>query len=203
MKTKNNEVMKTKNLILTVLAVFVAATGFATQRPTMNVIPVENEKAMVAFETMTPATFELSLKNQSGEVVYFKKSEKPVQNYSLIFDLRNLDDGSYHVNLKHGNCTIDREITVFNGHTLQVGEEVRMFSPYYKFENDMLQISYLNNSQKNVFLNVFRDGEHVTGKKLGKEMCIQKMISFSNLDKGTYDVVLSNNQNDFQFTVQK
>ncbi|MBW6534352.1 MAG: hypothetical protein K0B11_05055 [Mariniphaga sp.] len=195
--------MKTKNLVLTAMAVFVAATVFATQLPTMNVIPVKNEKALVAFETMSPANFELSLKNQRGETVYYKKSEVPVQNYKLVFDLKNLENGNYHVNLKHGNCTLDRLITVSNGTNLKVGEEIRMFSPYYKFGNNTLQISYLNNSQKNVFLNIYRDGQYVTGKKLGKEMCIQKTLDFSKLEKGTYNVVLTNNSNEFQFTVQK
>lgn len=195
--------MKTKSLLLTAMAVFVAATGFATQLPTMNVIPVQNEKALVAFETMSPANFELSLKNQRGETIYYKKSEEPVQSYRLVFDLQELEDGNYHVNLNHGNCTLDRLITISNGTNLKVGEEIRMFSPYYKFENNTLQISYLNNSQKNVFLNIFRDGQHITGKKLGKEMCIQKALDFSKLEKGTYNVVLSNNSNEFQFTVQK
>jgi hypothetical protein len=195
--------MKTRTFVLTAMAVFVAATVFATQLPTMNVIPVQNEKALVAFETMSPANFELSLKNQRGETIYYKKSEEPVQNYKLIFNLQDLEDGNYHVNLKHGNCTLDRLITVSNGTNLKVGEEIRMFSPYYKFENNTLQISYLNNSQKNVFLNIFRDGQYVTGKKLGKEMCIQKVLDFSKLEEGTYDVVLTNNSNEFQFTVQK
>jgi hypothetical protein len=195
--------MKTKILLLTALAVFVAATGFATQLPTMNVIPVKSEKALVAFEAMSPANFELSLKNQRGETIYYKKSEEPVQNYKLVFDLQNLEDGNYHVNLKHGNCTLDRLITISNGTNLKVGEEIRMFSPYYKFENNLLQVSYLNNSQKSVFLNIFRDGQYVTGKKLGKEMCIQKVLDFSKLEEGTYDIVLTNNNNEFQFTVQK
>jgi hypothetical protein len=86
---------------------------------------------------------------------------------------------------------------------LKVGEEIRMFSPYFKFEDNKLQISYLNNSQKNVFLNIFREGQYVTGKKLGKEMCIQKALDFSKLETGTYNVILTNNSNEFQFTVQK
>lgn len=195
--------MKTRTFILTALAVCVATTVFATQLPTMNVIPVENEKALVAFETMSPANFELTLTNQRGETIFYKKSVEPVQSYRLVFDLHDLEDGNYHVNLKHGNCTLDREITVLNGLNLKVGEEIRMFSPYYKFEDNKLQVSYLNNSQKNVYLNIFKDGEFVTGKKLGKEMCIQKVLDFSNLEKGTYEVVLSNNSNEFPFVVRK
>lgn len=195
--------MKTKNLVLTVLAVFVAATVFATQLPTLNVIPVENEKALVAFETMSPANFELTLTNHRGETVYYKKSDEPVKNYRLIFDLDNLDEGNYHVNLKHGDCIIDRQITVSNGKNITVGEETRMFSPYCKFEDNILKVSYLNCTQKNVFLTIYNNGQYVTGKKLGKEMCIQKAFDLSKLEKGNYDVVLSNNSSEFQFAFHK
>lgn len=195
--------MKTKSLVLAAMAIFVAATGFATQLPTMNVVPVKDEKALVTFETLLPATFELSLKNHRGEILFYKKSEEPVQNYRLVFDLHNLEDGNYQVNLKHGNCTLDRRITVSNGTNLKVGEEIRMFTPYFKFEDNKLQVSYLNSSQKNVFLNIFRDGQYVTGKKLGKEMCIQKALDFSRLEEGPYDIILSNNNNEFQYSIQK
>lgn len=195
--------MKTKSLVLTALAIFVAATGFATQLPTMNVVPVKNEKALVAFETMSPATFELSLKNHRGEILFYKKSEEPVQNYGLVFDLHNLEDGNYHVSLKHGNCMLDRQITVSNGTNLKVGEEIRMFSPSFKFENNTLQVSYLNSTQKNVFLNIYRNGQHVAGKKLGKEICIQKALDFSKLEEGPYEIILSNNNSEFQYSIQK
>ncbi len=195
--------MKTKNLVLTAMAVFVAATGFATQLPTMNVIPVQNEKALVAFETMSPANFELTLTNRKGEVLYYKKSDEIVQNHRMVFDLHELEDGDYTVRLKHGNCTLTREITLSNHSSIKVGEEIRMFSPYYKFENNKLQLSYLNNAQKNVFVNIFKNGNYVTGKKLGKEMCIQKVLDFSKLEKGTYEVVLNNQSEEYSFTVQK
>jgi hypothetical protein len=195
--------MKTKNLVLTAMAVFVAATVFATQLPTMNVIPVQNEKALVAFETMSPANFELTLTNRKGEVLYYKKSDEIVQNHRMVFDLHELEDGNYTVRLKHGNCILTRELTLSNHSSIKVGEEIRMFSPYYKFENNKLQLSYLNNAQKNVFVNIFKNGNYVTGKNLGKEMCIQKVLDFSKLEKGTYEVVLNNQSEEYLFTVQK
>jgi hypothetical protein len=195
--------MKTKNLVLTALAVFVAATVFATQLPTMNVIPVENEKALVAFETMSPADFELTVTNRNGDVFYYKKSDEPAQSHRMVFDLHELEKGNYNVSLKHGNCTLTREITISNHSGMKVGNEIRMYSPYYKFENNKLQLSYLNNAQKNVFLNIYQNGKHVSGKKLGKDMCIQKVFDLSKLDKGTYEVVLSNQADEYSFIVQK
>jgi hypothetical protein len=195
--------MKTKNLVLTALAVLVAAAVSATKFPTMNVIPVEQEKALVAFEAGTPAAFELSVTNNKGETVYYKKSEKPVDNYRMIFDFHDLENGSYKVCLDYNNCKISREVLVSNHRCMKVGEEIRSFGPFYKYEDNFLKISYLNQSQKNMHVNIYKDGQFVTGKKLGKDLCIHKMLDLSKLEKGTYEVVLSNRNNEYPFTVQK
>jgi len=195
--------MKTKNLVLSAMAVFVATTVFATQLPTMNVVPVNNRKAMVAFEALSPDAFEISVKNRQGETLYYKKSEKPAQTYRTVFDLHNLEEGVYEVCMNSGNFTLVRQLTVSAHSRLKVGEEIRMFSPACSFRENILQLSYLNSAQKNVFLNVYQDGVHVTGKKLGKELCIQKVIDFSKLDEGDYQVVLTCGNQDYTYAIKK
>ncbi len=194
--------MKTKNFVLTVFAVLFAATTFATKLPTMKIVPVEAEKTIVSFESATPSHFELTVKNTDGKTLYYKKSESPVQNYRTLFDFSEMGTGRYRVNLSYGNCTLCRNVTI-TGHEVNVGEEVRLFSPVYSFENNRLNVSFLNKAQKNVFLNVYQDGEHVTGTKLGKEICIQKTVDFSKLGNGTYEVVLSDRHNDYTYVVNK
>ncbi|SHF44306.1 hypothetical protein SAMN05444274_105239 [Mariniphaga anaerophila] len=181
---------------------FVVATAFAVQLPAMNVIPVQDDKALIAFETLSPANFELLIKNDRGEILFSKKSDSPVQEFRTVFDLKFLENGNYKVCLCHGNCRLAREITISDTH-LAVGSETRAYCPYYAFEDNLLKVSYLNNFQKNVFLNIYRDGKFVTGKKLGKEVFIQKALDLSKLEKGTYEVVLSNNNNDYEFIVKK
>jgi hypothetical protein len=195
--------MKTKNLVLTALAVFVATSVSAAKLPTMNVIPVEQEKALVAFEAGTPAAFELSVTNNKGETVYFKKSEKPVANYRMIFDFHDLEDGNYKISLDYNNCKISREVLISDHRCMRVGEEIKCYGPFYKYEDNHLKISYLNQSQKNMHVNIYRDGYFVAGKKLGKDLCIHKMLDLSKLEKGTYEVVLSNRNNEYPFIVQK
>ena len=53
--------MKTKIFILTALAVLITTAGFATKFPTMNVISVDSEKAIVTFEPGAAKSFELKL----------------------------------------------------------------------------------------------------------------------------------------------
>lgn len=195
--------MKTRNYVLTVLAIIIAVTASATKIPTLNVIPVEQHKALVAFENSKPAAVEVTVSNKLGQVLYYKKSEAPVENIRLILDFQDLEDGNYDVTLDFNNIEINREITVANNQLTKVGDASRAYGPYHQFENNMLKVSYLNNSHNNVLMNIYKDGKYVTGKRLGKEMCIQKVFDFSRLEDGQYEVVLSDRQNDYQFVVNK
>ncbi len=195
--------MKTRNFVLTALALIVTATVSATKIPTLNVIPVENQKAMVAFETAKPSAVELSVKNNAGEILYYKKSETPVDKMLMVFDFRDLKDGVYDVSLDFNNCKINREVTIARNQLAGVGKQERAFDPYCTLENNLLKVSYLNNDQKNVLMNIYQDGKHVAVKRLGKEMCIQQAFDLSKLESGQYEIVLTSSNNEYLFTVSK
>lgn len=194
--------MKTKALFLFVLATFLASATFATKLPSMNIVPVKANKTILAFENAKAAHFELSVANSENEILYYKKSETPVENYKTAFDFSNLENGCYHVTLTVGNWTLDRELTV-KGSQIEVGKEVRLAAPVFLFEDNMLQVSFLNMGQKNVFLNIYKEGDHVAGKKLGNEVCVQKTFDLSKLDKGLYEVVLNDKYKSYSYYVKK
>lgn len=195
--------MKAKNFVLTALAIFIAATVTATKLPTLNVVPMENQKTLVAFEASKPATVEISLKNSLGETLYYKKSKSPVEEVSVIFDFHELKDGIYELCLNFNNCKIRRDLTISDNLVKNVGEERRTFGPYCKLENNLLKISYLNSNQKNVHMNIYHDGKQVTAKKLGKEISIQKIFDLSKLESGQYEIVLGDVYDKYQFVVRK
>lgn len=194
--------MKTKSILLSVLAIFLASTVFATKLPSMKIVPTEANKTILAFETVSTAGFELTIENLNGETLHYKKAETPVKNYRTVFNFSELQDGCYNVSFSSENCILKRELTIL-GEKIKVGEEVRLFAPFYSFENNLLNVSFLNKGQKNVFLNIFYDSQYVSGTKLGKELCIQKSLDFSKLPKGTYHVILSDKFQDYSYTVVK
>jgi hypothetical protein len=194
--------MKTKVLFLFVLATFLATATFATNLPSMKITPVKADKTILSFENNKAVNFELTVSNFENEIIYYKKSEAPVENYKAAFDFSNLENGSYHVTLTVGNWTLDRKLTV-KGSQIEVGEEVRLAAPVFLFEDNMLQVSFLNMGQKNVFLNIYKGGDHVTGKKLGNEICVQKVFDLSKLNKGLYEVVLTDKYKTYTYYVNK
>ena len=127
--------MKTRNLVITAIGLLFAVTVSATKVPTLNVIPLKDKKALMAFETSKPVKVEVTLKNQRGETIYYKKSTQAVEDLRLILNFKNLNDGIYNVIADLGNCKISREIKLVNSMVSAVGDEHKAFTPYFKFEN--------------------------------------------------------------------
>jgi len=190
--------MKTKNWILTILACFVAATGFATEFPTMNVIPVEGEKAMLAYSAPDAATLEVTLTDCNGSILYFKRTNGKQSEFNQVFNLNELEDGSYCMCVNYGNRSISRDLVV-NGKDITVGAPMRCYEPFFCLEEDKLNISFFNSPRKQVYVNIYKDGKHVNGYKLGKELAIQKRLDLSKLSPGEYEVVITDYIKDHKF----
>jgi hypothetical protein len=193
--------MKTKRWVLTALAFFIAAIGFAIDLPNMNVIPLDEENALVAFESENPSTLEITLTDQNGDVVFYKKTDRRLSEYKEIFNLSQLGSGDYCFCVNYENRSISREVQL-NKNKIKVGPPQRLYEPYFSLEDNKLSISFLNCCQKQVYLNFYQSGKHVTGLKLGKDLTIQKRLDLSKLNKGKYEVVLTDHFKDHRFKVQ-
>ncbi len=195
--------MKTKNFAFTAMAIFIAAAVSATELPALNVTPTTDKKVQMKFEIPKPAVVELSLKNSLGEVLYIKKPETPVKELQMIFDFRNASYGNYEVSVDYNNCKIKRKFTIENNRLVKIGKEECAFDPYCTFENNLLKITYLNNYLNNFYMKINYKGKYISEKKIGKDMCIQKIFDLSKLEKGQYEIVLSNRNDDYRFIVNK
>jgi hypothetical protein len=190
--------MKTKIWIFTVLAFLVAATGNATDFPSMNVIPVEENKAMLAYKASNAATLEITLSDCQGDILYFKRTNQKEKEFNQVFDFSELKDGNYCMCVNYGNRSVKRDLMV-QGEKITVGAPMRCYEPFFCLEEKMLNISFFNSPQKQVYVNVYQNGQHVDGFKLGKELSIQKRLDLSNLKSGDYEIVVTDFITDHRF----
>lgn len=193
--------MKTRNWVLTTLAFFIVAIGFAADLPKMNVIQVEADKALVAYDASEATPLEITLTNCHGDILYFKRTKQRYSEYQKIFDFSELGDGNYCVSVNYGNQSVNRDVNIVDD-KIAVGPAQQLFEPSFKLDGDMLGISFLNSPQKPVFVNVYQDGKFVNGMKLGKDLCIQKRLDLSRLKKGEYEIVLTDCFKDHRFVAQ-
>jgi len=194
--------MKTKNWVFTTLAIFIAAIGFATETPKMNIVASEDDKILVSFESATACPVEMTITGEDGVIIHYWKSESPQSTFNQMLNLSELERGTYDVVLNYGGTSINRELEIMRNE-IKVGPPVKLPEPYFCFKNDKLKVSFLNVANKNVFLNVYKDGEYYNGFTLGKNFDIQKCIDFSMAGKGNYEIVFTDNFKEHHYALNK
>lgn len=192
--------MKTKLWVVMTLAFFIVSIGNATETPKMNVIQLENQKALVAFHSPFNAPLEVTLTNQTGEILYYKKSEGESE-FKKVFNFKEFGDGEFSICVCYGTRSIKRDIEVADNE-IQVNPAENLFEPYFRLKEDKLNVSFLNITGKNVVLSVYKNGLHVGSTSLGKKQAIQKCVDLSNLGKGNYEVVLTDWFRDHRCKIQ-
>lgn len=193
--------MKTKTWVVTALALFIVAVGFATDFPKMNVIPVEAEKALVAYKSSEATPLEITLTNYQGEILYYKKTQKRYSEYKKVFDFSELGEGDYCICVNFGNRSVSRNVTV-DKNEIKVGVAQQLYEPYFCLKDKKLNVSFFNGPQKPVYVNIYKDGEHIEAINLGKDLAIQKRLDLSQLKKGEYEIVLSDLFKDHKYITQ-
>ena len=193
--------MKTKLWVSLALAFFIAAISYASDFPQMNVVQLEAEKALIAFESTEPSALEITLTNHNGEILFFKKTQKRYSSYKKVIDFSSLGVGNYCVCINFGNKSITRKVDVTKSE-IKVGPPQRLYEPYFCLKDKKLNVSFYNCPQKQVYVNVYKSGEHVTSIKLGKDLTIQKRLDLSKLRQGEYEIVLTDYFKDHVYIAQ-
>jgi len=193
--------MKTRNMVLVTLAFLFAAIGNATELPKMQVTQTDNNKVLVAYYSATATPLEISLTASNGDIMFFKRTTERHKNYSEEFDFSKLGNGNYCICFNFGNESISRSLNVL-GNEITVGPALHCYEPCFRLDEADLDISFLNLAQKQVYVNIYHDDQHVDGFKLGNDMVIQKRLDMSNLSKGTYEIVLSDSFKDHKYIAE-
>lgn len=190
--------MKTKSWVLATLALFIAAIGSATDYPKMNVVPIEDNKALLAYSAPTATPLEITLTNHKGHILYFKRTRERYSKYEKEFDFSKLGDGDFYMSVNFGNQSVNRWIKI-NHKNIEVGPLQQCYEPSFKLNDKMLDISFLNTGMKQVYVNIYQDGRYIDGTKLGRELAIQKRLDMKAMKKGEYMIVLSEKNKDHTF----
>ena len=199
LKLKN---MKTIKLAFTVAAFAAATIATAVEKPKMNVIPLNTDRAVVLATNENPAYFELSIRAENGDLVYYKQTSNPVTDYNQVYDFKDLADGKYVLNLKVNDTKVINDFEV-SRKGIEVGESKMRFAPYFDFKNNELKLSYLNFDQESLKLYLYNNNELVYESRIGRNFNVTKGYDLSRLESGSYRVVLSSFNNEYSYNLVK
>lgn len=193
--------MKTKIWIIPILAFFVGIISYASDTPKMNIVPLEAQKALVAFQSPNPTAIEITVTNGAGDILYYKKGENKLKEYRSLLNFSQLGQGHFNICINYDLFSLNRNVQVTKK-GIKVGSAEKLYEPYFFITDGNLNISFLNLAQKNVHLEVLKNGRSISNSNLGKKMSIQKVIDLSKSGKGDYEIILSDLFRDHRFFVQ-
>jgi len=194
--------MKTKQFLSVLVLVAVVGIATAVEKPKMNVIRLSDETALIAVANENPAYFELSIKAENGDMVYYKESDKEITNLRQIIDYSNLSSGSYSLKLKVNDTFLSTDFEIDNK-GMKVGETKMSYAPHFNFSGDVLKFSYLNFDKEYVKFKIYSNGEMVFENKLGNDFVLNAGYDLSKLEAGKYEVELTSMNNQFSYNIEK
>lgn len=194
--------MNTIRVILTVVAATIALCANSFEKPKLMLVPLTSDRAIVSIKNTYPTPLEFSIRTESGEEVYHKKSEEPVSSFKKIFDFEELANGKYTLNLKVDNKSLTREFEI-EPEEIHIGTSKFRFDPYFVFVNDVLKFSYLNVDGEKLKLNIYGQGKLLFTSDLGSNVDVSSGYDLSGLEPGSYEVVLSSLENEFNYNLTK
>lgn len=195
--------MKTMLKVTLVVALFaVANTLFAAGNLNVNLVPMSGEKALLAISSLSDSNVQITLTDEEQRIVYFSETTDATENYRKLFNLADLEPGTYRVTAVCDNLKTERTFEKTRK-GITVGKEVTELKPFFSYKNGLFRCTYLNFQEDYTNLSLFSKNELVYQKELGRNFKVNEALNLSNLRHGAYEVVLCSGDKTYSFTILK
>ena len=194
--------MKTKTSVIAIIAIFLATNVFAAKNLKFNITPLEDSKVLISINVKPSSKPSLTIVNDAGETIYFKRCKNNDNFKKQVFNFSNLENGNYEVKLTTGNTTFKNEMRIHNG-VITVNKQNKEVQPYFSLEENLLKISFLNFEESKVEAQVYKKGTLIYEAEFGDNFTIHKGLDISNLEKGYYDLCLTNGHQNYWFSLKR
>ena len=180
-----------KTILAVVITGFIGSNVIASGNLKVNMTPGSKNLAEVEIFNVVMSTFEIDVKNEYGEIIFYKETVAPATNYKRSYDFSRLEDGNYYFTVRIDKETTETKFNIKRGQ-VNVVDEKKMVDPVFVMDNKHLKLSYLNFNEENTRLIVYdRNRNSLYEKDLDSNFVTQHGLDFSKAPRGTYEVVLS------------
>lgn len=193
---------KLKTSLALLALILTSGAVMATGNLKVNVTPVKSEKAVVNVSSSAQSHFEIEVRNDAGDLVFYKETNSPSKSYNKLYDFSNLEDGLYTFKVKLDKQVSTSNLDISNGNVAVVSER-KDAEPYFTLENNKLKMSFLNYENEDVKLYLYDNStnELVMEKDLESEFAINYGLDFTQVKNGNYDAVLTSKNKYYKYNV--
>ena len=197
--------MKNLKTVIAVMALIILSGAvYASGNLRVNIFGGETEKALVNITNASQSQYEIEIKNDVGDMVFYKMTKSPEKEYTKLYDLSDLDDGRYYFTVKLESEEVTNILEIERGEVKILNKEKEV-EPYFIFKNDRLDLSYLNHDLENVTLYLYdtKDYSLLYEKDLGNDFALHHAIDLSKLRSGLYEAMVVNDYHIHEFLIEK
>jgi len=194
-----------KNLkigLLLFLGVLATSSTKAMGTVRINLVPGEQEKLMVDVLEAPGSLYQVELKDNKGDIVFYDTKESDSYDNKSVYNLSDLHNGKYTFEVKLGNEN-DMKDLVVNNKTVRIVNQEEQISPYFKRDGKYLEFSFPNLEDNNVRVLLYNnDSKHwIFQERISPEFDIQQALNLEKLRPGSYKAVLisGNGRYDYNF----
>lgn len=195
--------MKQLNKVLLTIALALSAGAvMATGNLSVNISEGEGAEAHVRVSNAVESQFEMEIRNENNDIIYYKQIQQPLKLVLNTFDFSKLSNGEYTFLVKLDNEQNVTTLAVKNG-DVKVVDQVKQVDPYFGLFNDQLNISYLNHGAGDVKLYLYDEKTKnlVHEDILGSEFAVHHAVNLSKLNNGSYEAVLVSNNGIYEYEI--
>jgi hypothetical protein len=179
-----------KNLIKKsmLMAILMMALVSNASEKSLNLKIISHESKVVQLILNNHGSSEVFIKDIKGFQLY--KALIKDKEFLKKFDLSGLPDGEYYFEINSQTKIVTKPFSVASN-ILEFNKETIVFKPIVRFKNDVIYLSRftLNNETLDVFL--YDDNQHLLySEKLFGQNNLNRKLNLSNLDSGSYSLVL-------------
>lgn len=194
--------MKTTLKVTFVLAFALLASNlFAAGNLKLNILPLNEEKAVVSISALTNADLKISILDDWGNIVYYQESEAPATNYRKVFNFSELENGTYSMKVVSSDLVTERQIKKTTNNIV-IGDERTVGKPFFGVDDNILRCSYMNYAQENAAFHLYSNDQEIYNRKIGKDFIVQQALDLSKLTKGEYQAVLTAGNEQFTYNIE-
>lgn len=183
--------MKTmKTTMITLAIMLMASFAYATGNVKLSMNPSEGENTYVEITNVALTQFEIDVKNEFGDVIFFKKTTEPTATYRKKYDFSMLDDGNYTFSVKSENELTQTRFSIKRG-DLKVIDERKVVEPHFKFDGNIWKMSFLNYPMEKMNLYIYDSNQLIYEKKVDPVFAVHEGLDLSKLQPGEYQIVFT------------
>jgi len=182
--------------------IVIANVALATGNLRVDILPLNAERAVVAISSSAENSFEISIENSAGEIVYYNETEGKMADYRKVYDFSKLEDGKYTLIVNIDGATTKRDFNIDSKNMIKVGKMKSIVEPYFAFNDDVLRVAYLNYPGEKMDLLIYDGNDLIYNKALENTFSVNEGLNLSKLKAGNYQVVLATGDQVFDYTVE-